>query len=286
MQTPSCRKIYSIPASLIGIASLAIAGNALAAEQPGAQEPVTAVLKLRETDFVYRSSRNYLPCDQLQNGVAVILRALGARDDVQVRVTECNWSQVPDMTVSGNDSQWNDNNWDRSTRQQSPMERMRGTTPRQNTPVHIWAMMPVPATPKVMKEMEQDKARRDLVSRVTGNMAAALNDPILFNATRQQVTLSHDTIKLEPQHCELLDQMITGVFRDLDLRAVRKNLSCDPHQRSSFPPSAIVEALLPVGYVLPGSQKEKKPEKKEPDPAAAEGGSAPEDQPEQPPQQQ
>lgn len=290
MQTSSCRKTYSIPASVICIASLAFACNALATEQPAAQEPVTAVLKMRETDFVYRSSRNYLPCDQIQNGVAVILRALGARDDVQVRVTECGWSEVPDLTVAGNDSQWNDNNWDRSTRQQSPMERMRGNTPRQNTPVHIWAMMPVPATPKIMKEMEQDKARRELVSRVTGNMAAALNDPILFNATRQQVTLSHDTIKLEPQHCELLEQMIAGVFRDLDLRAVRKSLSCDPHQRSSFPPSATVEALLPVGYVLPGSQKkEKKPEQKDPDPAATEGENQqaqPENEQAQPPPQQ
>ena len=292
MPTPFSLSIRSGLASLVSLASLAIAGNAVG--QQAAPEPVTAVLKLRETDFVYRTSRNYLSCDEIQNGVAVILRAVGARDDVQVRVSNCGVGGVPDLTVSDgsggpwNDNrsggQWNDSNWDRSTRQQSPMERMRGSTPRQNTPVHIWVMMPVPATPKIMEEMEKDKARRELVSRVTGNMAAALNDPILFHATRQQVTLSHDTIKLRPEHCELLEQMISGTFRDLDLRAVRKSLSCDPHQRSSFPPQATVEALLPVGYVLPGSDKEPKKEQKEPEPAPAE---AEQQQPEQqpPPQQ-
>lgn len=265
MTTLSCRSIRHTPATLIALASLATAYDAMgqqpAAQQP-AQETVTAVLKMRESDFVYRTTRNPLNCDELINGVAVILRAVGARDDVQVRLTGCMAGSVPDLSVSDGSQTW-DNNWDRSTRQQSPMERMRGSTPRQNTPVHIWAMMPVVATPKIVKEMDQDKSRRELLSRVTGNMAVALNDPILFAATRQQVTLSKDTIKLRPEHCELVEQMISGVFRDFDLRAVRRNLSCDPHQRSSFPPEVTVEALLPVGYVLPTIQKEKK---KEPDP--------------------
>lgn len=270
MRTPSCRSIRHAPASLVAIASLAIACDAMGAQpaaQPAAQEQVTAVLKMRESDFVYRTTRNPLSCDELRNGVAVILSALGARDDVQVRLTNCMGGDVPDLSVSGDPSQTWDNNWDRSTQQQSPMERMRGSTPRQNTPVYIYAMMPVVATPKIAKEMEQDKARRELLSRVTGNMNAALNDPILFAAARQQVTLSKDNIKLRPEHCELLDQMISGVFRDLDLRAVRRSVSCDPHQRSNFAPEVTVEALLPVGYVLPTIEKEKKKEQKEPDPA-------------------
>ncbi len=243
------------------MASLATGWDALAAQEPASQEAIAAALKLKEMDFVYRSSRNYLSCDELRNGVAVILRALGARDDVQVTATHCTWSQIPDATISNDsDSTWNQN-WDRSTRQQSPMERMRGSTPNQSTPLHIRAMLPVPANKQVLKEMEQDKARRELISRVTGNMAAALNDPILFAAKRQQVTLSHDTIKLEPEHCELLDQMISGVFRRLDMKVVRKSLSCDPHQRSNFAPSVTVEALLPVGYVLPGSDKKEKKER-------------------------
>jgi hypothetical protein len=291
MTTLSRRSIRSWPASFVALASLGVAGDAMGAQQQAAQEPVTAVLKMRESDFVYRSQLYYMSCDELRNGVAVILRALGARDDVQVRVTNCNFGGAPEMVVGGgtgggtypqsqSGSTW-DNNWDRSTRQQSPMDRMRSETPTISIPVHIWAMMPVPADSKVIKEIEQDKSRRELISRVTGNMNVAMNDPILFAAKRQQVTLSHETIKLGPEHCQLLDQMITHVFRDFDLKAVHKNLSCDPHQKSNFPPSATVEALLPVGYVLPAAEKPKKKEK-DPEPPPPEQ----QEQPAPPPEQQ
>src|SRR5215218_1797280 len=133
MRTSFCRSIRRRPVSLVAVASLAIACNAIAA-QPAAQEPTSAVLKMRESDFVYRSTRNYLTCDELRNGVAVILTALGARDDVQTRVTNCSGGDAPDLSVSDGSSTW-DHNWDKSTRQQSPMERMRGNTARQSTSV-------------------------------------------------------------------------------------------------------------------------------------------------------
>jgi hypothetical protein len=263
-------------ASLLAIASLALACDAMGEQEPAPQEQVTAVLKMRESDFVYRTSLNPMSCDEIRNGVAVILRALGARDDVQVRLSNCSMNGVPNLTVTdGSQQQQWDNSWDRSTRQQSPMDRMRNETPQQSTMIHIYAMMPVPADSKVMKEIEKDKARRELVSRVTGNMNVALNDPILFTAARQQVTLSRDTIKLEPEHCELLDQMVTHVFRDFDLKTVRRSTNCDRHQRSNLPPRVTVEALLPVGYVLPGSQKEKKPAKKDPEPPPPEAQEQP-----------
>jgi len=296
MTTLSHRSIRNGSASLVAMASLAIAGDAMGEQTPAQQEPVTAVLKMRESDFVYRSSLNYMTCDELRNGVAVILRALGARDDVQVRLSNCNMNGVPDLVVSGGGSSsglpqsqgsgsWN-NTWDRSTRQQSPMERMRNDTPTQSTPVHIYAMMPVPADSKVMKEIDKDKSRRELISKVTGNMNVALNDPILFAATRQQVTLSHETIKLGPEHCELLDQMITHVFRDYDLKTVRKSLSCDTHQRSNIPRNAVIEALLPVGYIMPGSDKQKKPAQKDPEPPPPEQQEQPAQQEQQSPPQQ
>ena len=272
-------------ASLLAIASLALACDAMGGTEPATQEPVTAVLKMRESDFVYRTSLYPMTCDELRNGVAVILRSLGARDDVQVRLSNCNMNGVPNLTVSDGSQQW-DNNWDKSTRQQSPMERMRSETPQQTTPIHIYAMMPVPADSKMMKEIDKDKSRRELISRVTGNMNVALNDPILFAATRQQVTLSHETIKLGPEHCELLDQMITHVFRDYDLKTVRKSLSCDTHQRSNIPPNAVIEALLPVGYIMPGSDKQKKPAQKDPEPPPPEQQEQPAQQEQQSPPQQ
>lgn len=106
MTTPSRRSIRSWPVCSLGaLASLAIACDAMGEQQQAAQEPVTAVLKMRESDFIYRSQLYYMSCDDIRNGVAVILRALGARDDVQVRVSNCNMGGVPDMVVSGGGSQ-------------------------------------------------------------------------------------------------------------------------------------------------------------------------------------
>ena len=79
-------------------------------------------------------------------------------------------------------------------------------------------MVPVVITPEILDEVERDKARRALVSRVQGNKSAVLDDPIFFAAERREVKLSHDTIELEPIDCELLDQMTRTVFRQLDMK--------------------------------------------------------------------
>src|SRR5262249_55553159 len=128
----------------------------------------------------------------------------------------------------------------------------------QSTPVRIQVMMPVVVTPEIVAEVDRDKSRRELISRVTGNPGAALNDPIFFAAERREVRLSHETIGLESIDCELLEQMVPSVFRDLDLKVTQQSLGCDPNERSHFVPHLTVEALLPVGYLLPGEQKERK----------------------------
>src|SRR5690606_11880073 len=106
----------------------------------------------------------------------------------------------------------------------------------QSAHLRVSAMMPVEVTPEVIAELERDKSRRALISRVTGNPAASLNDPIVFPAARQLVTLSHKTVDLEPEDCELLEQMSSGLFPELDIRVVRRGPSCDRHEVSHIPP--------------------------------------------------
>jgi hypothetical protein len=127
--------------------------------------------------------------------------------------------------------------------------------------VRIELMFPVEATPAVLAEIDKDKSRRELISRVTGNPLAALNDPIIFPVQRKEVTLSRSTIRLRPEDCELLEQMLPTVFRKLDVKVVRRELYCDPHQRSNFAPKVVVETWWPTGAPTPGEpQKEKEKE--------------------------
>jgi len=116
-------------------------------------------------------------------------------------------------------------------------------------------MFPIEATPEVMKEIEQDKSRRELISRVTGDPTAAHNDPIVFPAERKQITLSQGTLRLRPEHCQLLEQMMPSLTRKLDFKVISKQFSCDRYGRSEFAPKVTVEVLWPSGAPAPGEKK-------------------------------
>ena len=220
-----------------------------------AEEPVAAVFKAREVGFFYRTSNAQQPCYALEGRVATILRAVGARDDIKVSVNGCdNFAMSEESTFD---------RWDRErpgSRFDDPMDRFRNDDRRrqreQSAHIRVSLMTPVIVTPKVLAEIDKDKSRRELVSRVTGNPAAAMNDPIVFAAQRQEVTLSRRTIRLEPEDCELLEQMSSSVFRELDVRVVRRSYNCDPRQPSHIPPQLTVEALLPTGGLMPMPEAE------------------------------
>jgi hypothetical protein len=208
-----------------------------------AQQPMAAVWKERKLSFSYSSQTTIYSCRSMAGRVSSILRAVGARDDIQVRVSGCSDSmmatQDPRMDTRVTTNPWQS----ASDRYREPV-----TTAdrRQVAQVYVRMMLPTEVTPEVLAELEKDKTRRELVSRVTGNPAAKFNDPVLFQAERQLVTLSRETIGIEPEECELLDEMSVGVFRELGVRVVSTDFVCSAG--SLIPPEAVVEALLPTPY--------------------------------------
>jgi hypothetical protein len=246
-------------AALLAGAALTFATAAIAQE---GQDPtaVTAVFKAKEVDFSYRSSTAFLPCHQLRNVVTNILRAIGARDDIQVRVSDCEHFE---MAADSGFDRWDDRRF--PNRQFSEDGFPNNRTREQYSHIRARLMTPVELTPEVLAEIDKDKSRRELVSRVTGNPAAAMNDPIVFEAKRQPVTLSRTSLRLEPQDCQLLEQMTRSVFRELDVRVVRRNFTCDSRQESRIAPQMTVEALLPTGALRPM-----------PEPESEHGGEKPE----------
>jgi hypothetical protein len=230
---------------LLAVSSLTLSSAPLAAEP----KQVAAVFKLREVQFVYRTVVNFFACDELRRDVAVILRAMGARDDVQVRVNNCELVLTPDQQASAG-------GWDRFHPERLPDPfRNFDEDQQQFSTVYVKGMFPIEATPEVMKEIDKDKSRRDLISRVTGDPAAALNDPIVFPAERKEITLSQHTLRLRPEHCELLEQMIPSLARQLGFKVTSKQLACDRYGRAEFSPKVTVEVLWPTGAPLPGEKK-------------------------------
>ncbi len=203
-----------------------------------AQEPVAAVWQPRKISFTYGSSTTVFSCSALAKRVAVILRAVGARDDVEVRTSGCKESipPVPVRAVPRGTIGASDPVLDRAV--------ARRPEGRQSVTVYVHLMLPAEATPEVLAELKKDKSRRELVARVTGNPAAKFNDPVMFSAQWQPVTLSRKTIGITTDECELLEQMSPGVFRVLGVRVVRSGFICSPD--SNLPPEMVVEALLPA----------------------------------------
>jgi hypothetical protein len=232
------------PAALLTLALLAVTG------QGTAQEPVAAVWKERTLFFPYRSAVVVYTCSALEDRVARILRGVGARPDLEVRVSNCSESiplSDPPMSDSGSWGADGVGSWG-TLEPTTNRSLTRRTEPQQVVNVRVSLMMPVEVTPEVLEELKKDRSRRELVSRVTGDPAARFADPIPFTAQRQLVTLSRKTIGLEPEECELLDQMSASGFRELGIRVVRRGFVCDPSRISRIAPELEVEALIVTSF--------------------------------------
>lgn len=259
------RVLVWLGALLLGLTASVPAQQQQMEASPAAEgEPGTlpAVWKVREVSFSYSSSKSIYTCSALQARVKSIFLALGARDDLQVRVTSCN-DMIMDpefeTTMERGNNSWDPAGrpWDRNggMRNESgwedPYDRFQNRSNRREQNAHIRArlLMPVEITREVMEEIKRDKSRRELISRVTGDPTAKQDNPVWFPAHWQPVTLSHESIGLEPEECELLDQMSARVFKELGLRVSGKSRKCSSFGSARSSPTLTVEALVmaPVG---------------------------------------
>lgn len=264
---------------------------ALATEAPPASAARPAVWKIHELTFSYRSEQAFYPCAALQRRVQSIFLLLGARDDLQVRVSNCDDHELSDafdpywrrdsvfdddrwrqggMGGMGGMSGWDDPYGDGLDRRRRKREQL--------AYVRVRAMMPVELTREVLAEIDRDKSRRELISRVTGDPTAGRNDPVVFPAQRQPVELSRKTLGLKAGECELLEQMAASVFKQLKMRVTERSATCGRYRVSRIVPEMTVETLVgvPVGTTsLPQLDLEALPEGVIPSPAAEEPADEP-----------
>jgi hypothetical protein len=213
--------------------------------QAPSEPPIPAVWKERRVSFTYGSTRNIYSCNALADRVASLMRAVGARDDVKVRVSNCSNDLMADPRRGTPGA-------DPAPSMTPASDRYRyqvaiASSTRQVPTVYITAMLPVEVTDEVRAELEKDKSKRELIARATGNPAARFNDPIPFAAHRRRATLSNETVGIEPEECELVDEMTTSVLPRIDVRIVsRTGTLCQAG--SQLPPQVVVEGLMPVQY--------------------------------------
>jgi len=219
------------------VALLAVMSIPLTAHAEDEQNTM-AVWKQQRIDFYYRSSTAIYACSALKKRIESILYSVGARDDLKVDTSGCDpMLSPPAQTMPAIP--------DRQTRTDS-MFRTKPSRGEQYAHVRIFVSSPVEATPEVMAALKKDKPRRELLGKVTGKPEAAIEAETQFQAQRERVTLSRETVGLEAAECELLDQLVNTVFVDLDVRVVSRDYSCSPGHNSRIPPKMAVDALMPV----------------------------------------
>jgi hypothetical protein len=259
---PGRRAAALLPLVLL-CASLAVAAEEAATGEEPKEESKLAVWRVKEVSFSYRSSVAIYSCKVLHDRVVSILRTLGVRDDLEVKVSGCD---VPSFSTSSDDDStnpWPTTNAGRAFDQRndpfldprtSRLNRTNALTHAnrgQMANVHARVLIPAEVTPEVVDELYRDKSRRELISRVTGNPAAKNNVPVAFAAKWQTVTLSHESIGLEPEECELLEQISNGALKPLGVRIVKKSRNCDPDRVSRIPPQLTAEVLVGVPFEDP-----------------------------------
>lgn len=248
---------------VLALPALTVPATCAGAEE---QEPVAAVWKEHKLHFSYVGFATVHSCFVLQNRIARVLNAIGARPDLEVTLMNCDAPITSSTVVAGGGAGWPQNptgsssdgwpavpshdgaRWP-SNAPRSGSGTYRRTEPRQMVDVQVRMSMPAEMTPAVIADLKADRKRRELIAHVTGDPLPLFDDPIAFAAKRKVVTLSHETTGIEAVDCELLDQMASSVFRTLGARVVRRGFTCDRISVSRIRPTLDVEALVPVAFL-------------------------------------
>jgi hypothetical protein len=189
------------------IAVLLLAAPQLAADRAFSMEPepVAASWNTQDINFVYIGRTSFYSCDSLRSKVARVLREVGAREDLIVRVNGCMNQFVAESFMN----------------------------------VRIIASVPRVVGPGSGLTAEE-KSRRELVARVRGesvSATAAGEAPATeadvtgqFPAAWERVRFTDRSRILDDGDCELLEQLARSVFPKLEINVVDDRNACIPGQ--------------------------------------------------------
>ncbi len=183
---------------------------------PGA--PVQAIWHLQKMHFRFHSTRTSYACDALERKVADILRALGAREDIDVD-PGCFRGEF----VSG-------------------------------AAVQVTLAAPVPATDANVRQATTFDSRDELLARLRGIELPTATDLERFPAAWRRISLQRDRlVRLEQGDCDLLLAMRKHIFPKLAVRVDEKSFRCSSfatHLRPRVEAAALFAIdLAPIAFV-------------------------------------
>jgi len=191
------------------IIALGPVANAIAAS-PADGDTVAAVWKAQQMNFEYRGYSTIYTCQSLEDKLAVILRSVGAREDLQLRGYACN----EEIGVAR---------------------------------FQVLLQSPVVATEANIRELTTHDTQDELVARLNGEKLATAQDVHRFDAVWKTVSFSRDRdMRLERGDCELVKQLRRQILPRMSVQVVKDNIRCSSSMGNTGPPRLIVSALVPA----------------------------------------
>lgn len=177
---------------------------------PSHADVIEAVWKAQQINFTYQAGSTFYTCEGLHNKLRAILKRVGARDTLVIRLR----GSCGDMSTS--------------------------------VPVQITLESPVEATAENLRELTSYTGRDELLGKIRGEVPATEHDLPRFPATFQTVSFARDrSLKLAEGDCELVQQVRREVLQQLSVRVLYDGLGCSPFGNPGRP-QLTVSALVAV----------------------------------------
>jgi hypothetical protein len=191
------------------IAYITIA-TAAAADAPVDGESVQAVWKPQQMNFEYRGYSTTYSCRSLEDKLELILRSVGAREDVQLQGYACD--------------------------EQIGIARFQ-----------ISLQSPVVASEENVRELTAHDAKGELIARVNGEKLPSAAEMPRFAAVWKTVSFARDRrMRLERGDCELVQQLRRQILPRMSVHIVKDNVRCSSSTGNIGPPRLTVSALVPT----------------------------------------
>ncbi|MBL8265116.1 hypothetical protein [Steroidobacter sp.] len=188
-----------------------LAAGGAGAATPDSGNNVTAVWKSQQVNFEYRGDSTTYSCRTLEDKLAMILRAVGAREDIQLRSYACD--------------------------EQVGIARFQ-----------VSMQSPVLASEENIRELSTYDSKDELVARMNGEKLTSAADLERFPAVWKTVSFSKNRLmRLERGDCELVQQLRQQILPLMSVHIVKDNVRCSSSFGSVGPPRLTVSALVPAG---------------------------------------
>lgn len=181
----------------------------LVAAVAGAAEPIEAVWKPQRITFAYSGQTTHYTCHTLEQKVKLVLKALGAHEDMVVDRSSCS-----DLT---------------------------------GAQLHVEFRSPVAASIDNIRLITTYDPEELLAARLNKQTLPSAEDLPRFSAVYQDVSFARDRkLKMQAADCEFVDHVRRQLLPTLAARVVTNRVFCTPGYPSITPPRLTVSVLLPM----------------------------------------